>query len=112
MNEEKFKGLVQNSIIKTSDDFTEKVMQKVEAEQVFNKEMLKIRRQILHAAVLSILIGGITIAALLLLGYMPAVSLINISIDKIPFMAFSLLVIMLGVNSILHKQVYLKRPSY
>lgn len=106
MKEEIAKKLVQKSTVKTSEDFTNNLMLKIEAEASSKLHLKSVRSQYLKTILMVATISITTFFTLLFFDFSPIIKLMNFefTIDRNPFYIFLLLFLLIGVNQILKLQ--------
>lgn len=109
MKEEIAKNLIQKSKVNTSDDFTDKLMLKVEAEKARSvtstPKLLSFRYPLLA------MIGGIVVFFMILFsGFIPRLMFFDyhLQLNKTPFLILLSFLLIMGVNHILRLKVNLE----
>ncbi len=103
MKEEVTRNLVQKSTVKTSGDFTDNLLLKLEAEKA-PKEFINLPlAENFYYSLLGIIGVGIVIFGVIQLGFIPKFSLLNfqLKISITPFLIITALLVLIGLNHIL-----------
>lgn len=106
MKEDIAKKLIQKSTIKTSEDFTDKLLLKLEAEKT-TEHLSDFRHiQMFRFAMIGIIGIGIICSLLIFFDFLPKLNIFNIqlNISKMPLLVVTTLFLLLGTNHILKTQ--------
>jgi hypothetical protein len=106
MDEDIANKLIQKSTIKTSEDFTDKLMLKLETEKV-TERLSDVRNiQLYRYAILGIIGVGIICFLLIFFDFLPKLNLFNVQLEisKTPLLVVTSLFLLLGTNHILKTQ--------
>lgn len=100
------KKLIQKSIVNTSQDFTDKLLHKIESEKATLYFSGVRQTQMFRLSMLGMIGVTITLFALLLLDLLPALNIINMQLkmNSTPLLATGILLLLLGANHILKMQ--------
>lgn len=100
------KKLIQKSTVNTSDDFTDKLMLKLEAKKATERLSDVQGIQMFRFAMIGIIVIGIICSLLIFFDFLPKLNIFNIqlSISKMPLLVVTTLFLLLGTNHILKTQ--------
>jgi hypothetical protein len=111
MNEEHFRNLIQKSTITASEDFTDKLLQKIEAQEA-PQPLAGVIHSLLYPML--VVVGcGIVFIAIWLSGFLTELSLFGdlVRINKTPTLVILLSLVFLAANHLLRLQFYGKNLS-
>ncbi|MGG5487873.1 hypothetical protein [Gaetbulibacter sp. PBL-D1] len=106
MKEDIAKKLIQKSTINTSEDFTEKLMLKLEAEKATERLPDVQYIQMFRFAMIGTIGIGIICFLLIFFDFLPKLNMFNVQlkISKMPLLVVTTLFLLLGTNHILKTQ--------
>jgi|GEM_PF-6572827 len=106
MEEDIAKKLIQKSTVNTSEDFTDKLMLKLEAEKA-TEPLSEVRHiQMFRSAMIGIIGMGIICILLIFFDFLPTLNIFNVplKISKMPLLVATTLFLLLGTNHVLKTQ--------
>ncbi|WP_370000198.1 hypothetical protein [Winogradskyella sp.] len=106
MKEDIAKKWIQKSTINTSEDFTDKLMFKLETEKAAERHSDVRHIQMFRFAIIGIIGIGIICSLLIFFDFLPKLNMFNIqlNISKMPLLVVTTLFLLLGTNHILKTQ--------
>lgn len=107
MKEDVTKALLQKSTIHTSDDFTDRLVQKIKEQQLQPSTVSQI--QSLLYPIAAVIIGGIVFFAAVLFDALPKIQVFNfqVQLNKTPLLILLAVLLLFGVNHLLKLQATL-----
>jgi hypothetical protein len=106
MKEDIAKNLIQKSTISTSEDFTDKLLLKIETEKAIQPLSDVQHILMFRYAILGIIGVGTVFFLLMYLGFLPKLNIYNfeLKISKTPLLVITALLLLLGTNHMLKMQ--------
>ena len=106
MKEDIAKNLIQKSTINTSEDFTDRLLLKIETEKATQPLSDVKHIQMYRFAIFGIIGIGVICFSLIFFGFLPKLNIFNVQfkISKTPLLVVTTLFLLLGTNHILKLQ--------
>lgn len=106
MNDEIIKKLIQKSTITTSEEFTDKLLLKIEREKVAQSVTDVQQLQWYRFAIWGIIGVGVICSLFILFGFIPKLNMLNLqlTIGKTPLLVLTTLLFLLAANHVLKIQ--------